>query len=267
MQAKLASNRRTMHMLLKPHQGRRKNNCQTNSQRQHERTEPQTEKRQKFTWRRWGKTILFCMLARQLQPTEQHRRIKDKKGKKHFNLLQKRVDQRPEGGGDCTCVKMEPFVLLASFPLFYSIYWSNLADLTTENGTMSFRYFPCLIVFFASKLDISPLKHSVFGVSKRAFWGSTRTNGEFGFQKPKTAEMPIKQGKSSKITLGLITGIGLKLAKNDCKTGEKHQKDKWLHFHAPTCTCTLQNIFRKRGPKNGPILGTTSYDTRSTTQS
>ena len=37
--------------------------------------------------------------------------------------------------------------------------------------------------------------------------------------------MPITQGKSNKITLGLATGIGLKLAKNDYyKTGEKNAK-------------------------------------------
>ena len=32
--------------------------------------------------------------------------------------------------------------------------------------------------------------------------------------------MPIKQGKSNKITLGLVTGVGLKLAE--------------IQFHAPT---------------------------------
>ena len=37
--------------------------------------------------------------------------------------------------------------------------------------------------------------------------------------------MPTKQGKSNKITtLGLVTGIGLKLAKNDYKTGKKSAK-------------------------------------------
>ena len=52
--------------------------------------------------------------------------------------------------------------------------------------------------------------------------------------KPKTAEMPIKQGKSNKIALGLVTGIRRKLPKITTKQVKKRQKDKWFHFHAPT---------------------------------
>ena len=60
------------------------------------------------------------------------------------------------------------------------------------------------------------------------FQNPTRTNGEVGFQNPQTAEMLIKQAKSNKITLGLVTGIGLKLAKNDYKTGEKTPKGQMV---------------------------------------
>ena len=42
--------------------------------------------------------------------------------------------------------------------------------------------------------------------------------------------MPIKQGKSNKITLGLVTGIGLKLAKNGYKTGERTPKGHMVPF-------------------------------------
>ena len=101
---------------------------------------------------------------------------------------------------------MKPFVLLA-FSLFYSIFF-KFGRFDDRNGT------------------ISP-----FGVcfpSFRAFFAL------FGFQSPKTAEMRIKQGKSNKITLGLVTGIGLHLAQNDYKTGEKRQKDQWFQFHART---------------------------------
>ena len=46
---------------------------------------------------------------------------------------------------------------------------------------------------------------------QRAVLGSKRTNGGVGFQDPKTAEMPTKQGKPNETATGLITGIGLKL--------------------------------------------------------
>ena len=84
---------------------------------------------------------------------------------------------------------------------------------TRENGTfcpLAF-FFTSFIVFFASKLDIIPLKCSVLGVYKGPWCGWKRTNGELGTTKNsrnayKTREKP---------TIGLATGIGLKLAKND----------------------------------------------------
>ena len=55
----------------------------------------------------------------------------------------------------CTCVKMEPFVLLA--------------------------FFQVIVLVFTSKSDILPWKRSVFGAWKGAIWGSKRTHGEFRF--------------------------------------------------------------------------------------
>ena len=57
------------------------------------------------------------------------------------------------GGGGCTR-KMEPFVLLA--------------------------FFLCFIVFVVSKLDISPSKHSVFGMHKGLFWGAEKDMSKDG---------------------------------------------------------------------------------------
>ena len=48
------------------------------------------------------------------------------------------------------------------------------------------------------------------------------------------------KGKTHKTTIGLITGIGLKLDQNCFYTGKKRQKDKLLHFHAATVLGFLQ---------------------------
>ena len=68
--------------------------------------------------------------------------------------------------------------------------------------------------------------------------GSKRTNGGFGLQDPKTAEMPTKQGKTQQDQNwpeSVMTGIDLELDKNHSKTrGKKTPKDKWFHFHAAT---------------------------------
>ena len=99
--------------------------------------------------------------------------------------------------------------------------------------------FPGFKVCFASKLDLLPLKRSVLEL-KGLFWGSERTNGE---KQPKWLQ---NKGKSQKITTGLITGIGLQLAKHDYKTEgvKRQQKHKRFHFHAATVApLTLQTLF------------------------
>ena len=48
-------------------------------------------------------------------------------------------------------------------------------------------------------------------VGSSKFWGLKTTNGEFGFQEPKTAQMSAKQGKTKKTTIGFVPEIGLKL--------------------------------------------------------
>ena len=64
------------------------------------------------------------------------------------------------------------------------------------------------------------------------FGGSTRTNGEF-------AEMTTKQGKSNKITLGLVTSIGLKLAGR--KKTPKGQMVPFSRGHLPPLRRSFQS--------------------------
>ena len=108
-----------------------------------------------------------------------------------------------------TCVKMEPFVLLA-FPSFSLI----------------------LIAFFASKLDICPLECSVLGV-ERANLGVEKD--QWRSKTPKQPNCLQNKGRCDNTKMGLTLEIGLKVGKKDDETGEKHQKDKWLHFHEATC--------------------------------
>ena len=78
------------------------------------------------------------------------------------------------GRGACTCLK-------------WKLLWNHFSLR---------RRFPSFIVFFASKLDIFPLKRSVFWVSKGPFSGLKRTNVDFGLQDPTTAHMPVKKGEN-----------------------------------------------------------------------
>ena len=73
-------------------------------------------------------------------------------------------------GGVCTCMKMEPFVLLAFVPQFYSFFCSNLVDLTTEMEPL------VLLVFFSPvfcffKIGPFPFKTSCFWSAERAILG------------------------------------------------------------------------------------------------
>ena len=117
---------------------------------------------------------------------------------------------------------------------------------TREMGThLSFwRFFSCLIVFFASKLSIFPFK-TCFGSLKRPFSGPKRTNGGFGVprpQTPKPPEMPIKLGKRHNTTIGLATWIGLKSGQKLLSNrGKKRQKDKWCLIRAPTRDGFIEN--------------------------
>ena len=76
-----------------------------------------------------------------------------------------------------------------------------------ENGTICpfGVFFPCFIVFFASTMDMFPLKRSVLGVYKGALRGSKRTNCEFVVPRPKKH-------------------------KNHCETGEKTSKGQMVPF-------------------------------------
>ena len=95
---------------------------------------------------------------------------------------------------------MEPFVLLASFPSF--------------------------IAFFASKMAISGLKCSV----ERPILEVNKDKWGVWLPKPQNSRMPKKERESNKITLGLLTGIGCKFAKNDYKTGKKTPKGQMVPF-------------------------------------
>ena len=90
-------------------------------------------------------------------------------------------------GGGCTCVKMEPFVLLA--------------------------FFPHLIVFFASKLDIVPLKCSVLGVCKGPFCGRKGQMVVLGSRTQKQPKCLQNKGKPNDAAIGSITRNDLKLNK------------------------------------------------------
>ena len=108
----------------------------------------------------------------------------------------------------CTCVKMEPFVLLACFPQVESI-------------------------FFATKLDISPSKRSYWSAQRAAF-EVEKDNGGFGPQDPKQPKCLQNTVKPNKTTTGLITQIDLNWTKITVQQRKKLQKDKWFHFHAAT---------------------------------
>ena len=67
-----------------------------------------------------------------------------------------------------------------------------------ENGTICpFGVFPQLycILYFASKWAIFPLKRSVWGVEKGHFRDRKGQMVDSGFQDPKPAEIPLKQGE------------------------------------------------------------------------
>ena len=49
------------------------------------------------------------------------------------------------GNPNCGCVKMEPFMLLALFPLFRSYVWSTLRPIPVMRPIVVFLVFPCLV--------------------------------------------------------------------------------------------------------------------------
>ena len=49
------------------------------------------------------------------------------------------------GNPNCGCVKMEPFILLALFPLFRSYVWSTLRPIPAMRPIVVFLVFPCFI--------------------------------------------------------------------------------------------------------------------------
>ena len=63
-------------------------------------------------------------------------------------------------------------------------------------GLLAF-FFPCFVVFFASKLAIFPLKRSVLGAWKGHFRPEKDKWWIWGSKTPKPPEMPIKLGKTS----------------------------------------------------------------------
>ena len=100
-----------------------------------------------------------------------------------------------------------------------------------ENGTICpFGVFTSSIIFLSQKLDIFPLKRSIFGMSKGPFRGSKRTHGEFGFQDPTQPKCLQNKGKPNKTTIDRIIKIRPITAK---KPKEKNQKDNGSIFTRP----------------------------------
>ena len=102
----------------------------------------------------------------------------------------------------CTCVKMEPFVLLAFLPQFYSS--------------------------FASTSAISPLKRSVLGAWKGHFQARKGQMVNSGLQDPETTWNAYKTSENvTRPQLASLQGLASTWAKNCCETGEKRQNDTW----------------------------------------
>ena len=153
---------------------------------------------------------------------------------------------------------LERFVLLAFVPQFYSIFARQNLTLC-RNGQMSIKSF-CPSIFedfllictvfphfgpfggggggrdktkFCGQefyghpelFDSIPLKRSVFGVLKGLLWRSKRTNGEFGLQEPKPAQIPAKRGKSQQ-DYKWPHHRHWPQSGSLIKTGEESQKDK-----------------------------------------
>ena len=78
---------------------------------------------------------------------------------------------------------------------------------THEMGTICpvWRFFPCFIVFFASKLAIFPLKHSVLGAWKGHFRAEKDKSWIRGSKTPEPPEMPFKT-RENVTTPQLATG-------------------------------------------------------------
>ena len=81
---------------------------------------------------------------------------------------------------------------------------------------------------FHVKLDIFPLKRSVLEECRKGHDGGRKGQIlNFGSKTLKQPKMLAKQGKTNKTTIGLITGIGLKVDQEwTCGQGKKRQKDK-----------------------------------------
>ena len=74
-----------------------------------------------------------------------------------------------------------------------------------KNLLFTFWRFSPILSYFAVKLDILPLQRSILECAKGHFRVEKGQMVDFGFQDLTTTEMPTKQGKPNKTTLGLIT--------------------------------------------------------------
>ena len=118
-------------------------------------------------------------------------------------------------------------------PLFYSVFWGPPRTCVKMEPFVLLAFSPSFIAFFASKLAIFPIKHSVL----RAWEGHFRPAKDKwwirGSKTPKRLQMPLKQGKASQdhnhnwLRYRNWPQIGPKIATKQGK------KDKWCGHGPP----------------------------------
>ena len=83
--------------------------------------------------------------------------------------------------------------------ILFVCQWRPWGGVHAWNGYhLSFwRFLPCFIVFFDSKLAVFPLKRSVWELEKTIFGPEKDKWWIQGSKIPKPPEMPLKQGKTS----------------------------------------------------------------------
>ena len=113
-----------------------------------------------------------------------------------------------------------------------SVFSSAFPYMRENGATCPFGFSSFLI--FASRLAMFPLKRSLFSECKRALWRLKGQMVNVGFQDPKIAEAPIKQGKTQQDQNLPHRRDWSTWAKHDHKNEEKQQKEKCFHFHTAT---------------------------------
>ena len=110
-------------------------------------------------------------------------------------------------------------------------FWGGRGVHAWNGYHLSFwRFFPCFIVFFASKLAIFPLKRSVLGAWKGHIRArKERTNGDFGVPKPQNHLKCLKTMENvTTPQLASLHGLVSNWAKNCYEIGEETLKGQMV---------------------------------------